>query len=370
MAQRCPDADIPSMRSSDVSLRHARSAAALAALATPLVALIAFRVRPGLDPLMMHFALHFWIVGMTASAAATACIVLIASARSLRETRLLFLALAFVSIAGIFAVHGIMTPGYIADELYLTVPVSGWISIAVGAMFVALSAVEMPRPIEAFVRRSGGTIFAWTVVALATYIFLSIEVDNWLEWFPVDSLALQYVVGLSSMALFGFAIWRYWQSYLFARLPAQAAIVAALVLLAEVPAILIWGNVWHLSWWTYHVTYAAAFIVLFSGWAIEARRAGSLHAISDALSMRDALAQLNRGRDAHVLRLIDRIEAKDTATLGHVSRVGGHALTIGRRLGLPAQELRALVLAAQMHDVGKIGVPDAILLKPSALTNR
>ena len=48
----------------------------------------------------------------------------------------------------------------------------------------------------------------------------------------------------------------------------------------------------------YHVAYGAAFVVLFGGWAIEVRRAGSLSAIADALSMRDALAQLNRGRDS------------------------------------------------------------------------
>jgi HD-GYP domain-containing protein (c-di-GMP phosphodiesterase class II) len=337
-------------------------------LATPLAALALFRARPGLDPQMMHFALHFWIVGGTASAAAIACAVLIASARSLRETRLLFLALAFVSIAGIFSVHGIMTPGFIADELYATVPISGWVSVAAGALFVALSAVELPRRADEFVRRAGGAIFAWTVVALGAYILLSIEMDNWLDWIPADSRGLQYATAAGCTALFGFAIWRYWQAYLFARLPAQAAIVAALVLLAEVPAIILWGRVWHLSWWTYHATYAAAFAVLFAGWAVEARRAGSLRAISDALSMRDALAQLNRGRDAHLLHLVDEIEAKDAATLGHVNRVAAHALAIGKQLGLPALELRSLVLAAQMHDVGKIGVPDAILLKPGPLT--
>ena len=42
---------------------------------------------------------------------------------------------------------------------------------------------------------------------------------------------------------------------------------------------------------------------------------------------------------------------------------------IGRQMGLPAQELRSLVLAAQMHDVGKIGVPNAILMKPDHLTD-
>jgi len=146
--------------------------------------------------------------------------------------------------------------------------------------------------------------------------------------------------------------------------------VGALVLLAQVPPILVWGQVWHLSWWIYHATYGAAFAVLLTGWAVEARRAGSLRAIADALSMRDALAALNRGRDRRVLELVDAIEAKDVATLGHVSRVAAYALAIGHRLRLGPSELRALVLAAQMHDVGKIGVPDAILRKPGPLSER
>jgi HD-GYP domain-containing protein (c-di-GMP phosphodiesterase class II) len=170
------------------------------------------------------------------------------------------------------------------------------------------------------------------------------------------------------MALIAFAIHRYWQAYQFARLPAQAATTLALVMLLEVPPLILWGWAWHISWWLYHGAYGAAFVVLFGGWAIEAKRAGSLSAIADALSMRDALSQLNRGREAEILELVSAIETKDVATLGHVSRVGAHALAIGKRMGLPAQELRSLVLAAQMHDVGKIGVPSAILMKPSGLT--
>jgi HD-GYP domain-containing protein (c-di-GMP phosphodiesterase class II) len=56
------------------------------------------------------------------------------------------------------------------------------------------------------------------------------------------------------------------------------------------------------------------------------------------------------------------------ATLGHVRRVSAYALAIGKKLGLHGQELRSLVLAAELHDVGKIGVPDHILGKPGSLT--
>ena len=101
-------------------------------LASPMLALAFWNLSPERDPLWMQFDVHFWVVGFTAIGAAIASAIIVASAKTLRETRLLFLALAFISIGGIFSIHGLMTPGYIAHEFYLTVPLSGWISIIVG----------------------------------------------------------------------------------------------------------------------------------------------------------------------------------------------------------------------------------------------
>jgi putative two-component system response regulator len=84
--------------------------------------------------------------------------------------------------------------------------------------------------------------------------------------------------------------------------------------------------------------------------------------------MRDAIAQLNHGHSQPVADLVDAIEWKDAYTLGHVRRVATFALMMGKELGLSTLELRSLALGAQMHDVGKIGVPDRILTKPGALT--
>jgi HD-GYP domain-containing protein (c-di-GMP phosphodiesterase class II) len=55
--------------------------------------------------------------------------------------------------------------------------------------------------------------------------------------------------------------------------------------------------------------------------------------------------------------------------VGHVHRVGTYAYEIGLRLGLPPADLRDVVLAAQMHDIGKLNTPDAILFKPAGLTD-
>ena len=60
-------------------------------------------------------------------------------------------------------------------------------------------------------------------------------------------------------------------------------------------------------------------------------------------------------------------ELRDNDTGNHVIRVGRYAGIIAANLGLPDQFVRDIELAAQLHDVGKIAVPDAILLKPGKL---
>lgn len=61
-------------------------------------------------------------------------------------------------------------------------------------------------------------------------------------------------------------------------------------------------------------------------------------------------------------------EARDRHTGDHVARVARNAVLFARELGLEAAELRALRRGAVLHDIGKLGIPDAILLKPDKLT--
>src|SRR5581483_4361858 len=63
------------------------------------------------------------------------------------------------------------------------------------------------------------------------------------------------------------------------------------------------------------------------------------------------------------------VDARDAYTAGHSRRVQQLALAIGRQLGLSQPELELLGHAALFHDIGKLAVPDAILLKPASLTD-
>jgi HD-GYP domain-containing protein (c-di-GMP phosphodiesterase class II) len=66
--------------------------------------------------------------------------------------------------------------------------------------------------------------------------------------------------------------------------------------------------------------------------------------------------------------LIEAVEAKDPYTRGHSERVHFLSMEIGRAMGLPADELDDLFWGSLLHDVGKIGIPDAVLCKPGRLT--
>lgn len=69
-----------------------------------------------------------------------------------------------------------------------------------------------------------------------------------------------------------------------------------------------------------------------------------------------------------ILGLARTIEARDPYTEGHCDRLARYAMAIGRRLGLPDEDLAALGRGGYLHDIGKIAIPDFILAKPGPLT--
>ena len=72
--------------------------------------------------------------------------------------------------------------------------------------------------------------------------------------------------------------------------------------------------------------------------------------------------------EAVLMSLAMTIEARDTITEGHCERLATYATTLGRALGLDEDDLAALHRGGYLHDIGKVGVPDAVLLKPERLT--
>ena len=79
--------------------------------------------------------------------------------------------------------------------------------------------------------------------------------------------------------------------------------------------------------------------------------------------------ELEEARTDAIHRLGSASEYRDTNTGWHVLRMTNYALAIARQLKIPDEQRELLFITAPMHDVGKIGIPDAVLLKPGLLTD-
>jgi response regulator RpfG family c-di-GMP phosphodiesterase len=66
---------------------------------------------------------------------------------------------------------------------------------------------------------------------------------------------------------------------------------------------------------------------------------------------------------------VETIEARDPYTKQHSASVSGYAMSIARENGCSQEEIAKLEISGNLHDIGKIGIPDSILLKPGKLTN-
>jgi HD-GYP domain-containing protein (c-di-GMP phosphodiesterase class II) len=86
----------------------------------------------------------------------------------------------------------------------------------------------------------------------------------------------------------------------------------------------------------------------------------------------DELRRLNRqlsdSYESTLQALSRALDTRDAETEEHSQRVKRYTELIGRRFGLPDEEIAHLCRGAMLHDIGKIGVPDAILLKPAPLS--
>jgi putative two-component system response regulator len=128
----------------------------------------------------------------------------------------------------------------------------------------------------------------------------------------------------------------------------------------------------------------ADILKLRMGWLLELKRAQDrLEARSDELEgwiqsrtaeLRDALEEVTAAKrelhDAHldtIRRLTVAAEFKDEDTGEHIERIGTFARVVAEAVGMSPTQVETLRYAAPLHDVGKLGIPDRILLKPGKL---
>ena len=352
---------------------NAVSAAALGSLAFPIGIFAWLLAHPASDPSIVVPGQHFVIVTAVSLLAFGLAISLAIAAVQIAQYRVLFLCLGFMAMGGIFAVHGIGTPGIIkrgeaAEYSSAVVGISAYLSLFVPALFFAVSYTPLTA---AFERRLPFTPAGWLIVLLATavsiYAVLAVASTELLANLPFGTRPYSTAMGATTIALLLFSAWRQGRSYLVARLPLQGMLVLSFLLLVEAQMIMMLSEVWRLSWWLYHVLMLVS--VGLAVWSLAAQRAKglSLRDVMEATLELEVTVGVELKHAESIVALAAAVEAKDENTRGHNTRVAELAVRIGRAMELPTDTLRTLARAGLLHDVGKIGIPDAILNKPGPL---
>lgn len=125
---------------------------------------------------------------------------------------------------------------------------------------------------------------------------------------------------------------------------------------------------------------ATDFLPKMSNWIELSVKLRNLITLSSAVRARDdqaarlarevevATRKLHDREEEMIFRLSLAVEYRDSDTGEHTLRVARYSRMIAEELGLPPEDCRGIYLAAPLHDVGKVAVPDSVLLKPGRLT--
>jgi len=184
---------------------------------------------------------------------------------------------------------------------------------------------------------------------------------------PLGVKPYSTAMGVTTITLLLFSAWRQARAYLVARLPLQGVLVLSFLLLAQAQVVMMLGHVWRLSWWEYHGLMLLGVGLAVSSLAAQRAKGLSLRSVLEATLELEVKVGLELEHAESIAALAAAVEAKDENTRGHNTRVAELAVRIGRAMELPTDQLRTLARAGLLHDVGKIGIPDAILSKPGSL---
>lgn len=261
-------------------------------------------------------------------------------------------------------VHGITTPGVLYGDnaatmlsVFLTIPL---------ASAVALPTLFGRAPLGRFIlQRWKVWVTGWISVSLLLATFLLIAPNV----LPAPSPSSPVSVGV---ALVMIAV-----TMAFAARHLRLATISQDIRHATVALGFAWFGVSAAVWfdgaplsvgfWTAHLFDIFGVLAATIGGYIAHRASGSIDDVLRPITSTDPLSALEAGLDPIVHRFVASLEAKDTITRDHVVRTSALAVAVAEDLRLPARELRRVGLAALLHDLGKLEIPDAILNKKGRL---
>lgn len=333
----------------------------------PLILYVFLRLDKPLDRQVGTPAGHFYIVSIVSILAMVIAVAAGISATRLRNIKVTFVSLAFISLSEVFAVHGLSTPNFLIKPTHLP-DVAAQLAVTLTAIWLWLSSASSDRPLVMWLSRYQKFLVpAWLGILTLGGAIALIHPDL-IDWIPLDRHPLKWPMLIITMLLTLPAARRYWVSYRYSQFPFQLAVTYSMLWLAVAQIIMTTGDMWHISWWIYHFLLLFATLVTIVGIMQQFATGESLGEAVRGLFKVDPIASLEDGISPSIRALVIATEARDTYTAGHNFRVAFYALRIAEEMGLNPSAVRMLAQGGIVHDVGKIQVPDSILNKPGALT--
>ena len=274
------------------------------AIVSPLAILGWLLTSPDVNQPIASPVEHFVITTNVSVVTLLVAVLTARAALQLRHYPTLLIAIGFMTMAGIFAVHGLSTPGVLqrgdkAPDANLVVGVSAQLALLVSAVFFALRYTKLAGWIEARVQPRA--LLGAVLAALGLYAAVALLYPAWFggiaRWLLVTAGSyanydpttygygpsitpgalggaglLPYLVATAVVLLFGFAALRQGRDWLRTHLPMQGALAAAYVLLAQAQISQFLGPTWSPSWWEYHVLMLTAAAVALGALFIELDR--------------------------------------------------------------------------------------------------
>lgn len=306
----------------------------------------------------------FWmvIVAATMCAVAAIAVIWVAARDELAELGLVGGFLYAVSVLPL--VHGLTTPGVVYGPNRATMAAAFW---ALPIASIVVAPLLMSLPPQTALLRSWRTWVGINVAVQTLLAGLLLLRPNLIP-FPQMASPAAAAVAFGSLGACLALSARHLRLYWIGRASGSYMVAVGFALIGA-------GNLIWLARAPYTVGFWLAHALDIGGVLAAAIYAGTTYrqgafyrSVIAPLVADNPTSALELGLDPIVHRFIADLERKDPITRDHVVRTSELALAVGAAMALPATQLRNLGLAALLHDIGKLEIPDAVLLKPGRLS--
>lgn len=318
----------------------------------------------GPGPSLGSIEVLFWLVVIAASTCVISSTALLVLGWRRDVPELGVVAGFFIAGSVLPLVHGITTPGVLYGDNSATM-LSVFLAIPVASAVALPTLFGRTRPGRYILRKWKAWVAAWVGFSLVLAAVL-LSAPNFLPAPTPRSLVSVSTAFIMIGVTMTFAA-RHLRLAAISQDIRHATVALGFAWFGVSAAVWFDGAPLTFGFWTAHAFDVFGVFAATIGGYIAHRSTGSIDDVLRPITNTDPLSALEAGLDPIVHQFVASLEAKDPTTRDHVVRTSALAVAVAEELRLPASELRRVGLAALLHDLGKLEIPDSILNKTGPL---